>query len=303
MEISIMKVYFGKLLIVTILLFFIGTNAISKEVSVEYDGLTIPDMSGKAITVLGPIAPDLIGVTLPHEHLFIDFWVPLDQPGRWEKLGVKPPETVEEIEIWHQKITARNRTRMMKHFHRNRDGFTLDSLDDTITEVLAYRQLGGKTIVDVTTIGLNRQPKKLHEVALKTGVNIIMGTGFYRAPWHPEDMDNRSVSNLTEQMVREIVEGINDTGVKAGIIGEIPAEHLVFDPKDSNEVKVLRAAARASQLTGAAITLHSSFSNLGHIRRSVDILEEEGADLSRVVVGHIANVASADMDFLEYLLN
>ncbi len=65
---------------------------------------------------------------------------------------------------------------------------------------------------------------------------------------------------------------------------------------------MLRAAARASRLTGAAITLHSDFSKMPNLHTSLDILEEEGADLSRVVVGHIATAAAADPAFLESLL-
>lgn len=297
-----MKINLKRVPLLILLVFLVEKNAISQEYGLRYNGFSIPDMSGKAMTVLGPIPSNTIGSSLTHEHLFIDFFVPLDQPERWAMLGMKPPETEDELDIWHQTFSAYNRANLLSQFHRNRDAFTLNSLDDAINEVLAYRQLGGKTIVDVTTVGLNRQPKSLQEVAVRTGVNIIMGTGFYRRAWHPEDMSNRSVSDLTKVMIREIVEGVDNTGIKAGIIGEIPAVHLVFDPNDSNEVKVLRAAAHASQLTGAAITLHSSFGSLSNISQSVDLLEKEGADLSRVIVGHIATLASENIIFLEGLL-
>lgn len=269
--------------------------------SINYQGIDIPDQSGQAMTVLGPIDPDKLGHTLMHEHFFNDFWLPLNQPDRWAIHGMKPPSSKAELEMWHEKVSASNRARLTPHFWRNRDAFSFDSIDDALDELQRYQKLGGQTFVDLTTIGLNRKPKKLKQVASKTAINIVMGTGFYRRAWHPADMDQHSIDDLTRQMVREIVIGVDNTGIKAGIIGEIPAEDLVFTPKESNEVRVLRAVARASQLTGAAISLHSD-SDKRKLRMSLDILEEEGADLSRVVMGHMTPYNGNDFNFLESLL-
>ena len=284
----------------------IGTAALGFSSAVAVTGLaqgiSVPDQSGRAMTVLGPIDPAQLGPTLMHEHLFIRFWVPLEEPERWSRLGLRRPETAEELAIWNAPFTARDRMKLLTYFQRNREGFTLDDLPTAVSEVQAYQALGGRTIVDVTTTGLNPQPEKLREVAKRTGANVVAGTGFYRRAWHPADMGQRSLDDLTQFVVREIAVGMGTTGIRAGIIGEIPAEDLVFEPRESDEVRVLRAAARASRLTGAAITLHSDFQKMKNLHTSVDILEEEGADLSRVVVGHIASVASADLSFLESLL-
>lgn len=273
---------------------------VSKEI--RYKNIDIPDQSGQAITVLGPINPDDLGHTIMHEHLFIDYWVPLEEPDRWSILGLKVPRTEDELALWNESMSAENRTRLAPYFHLNQDAFSLGDTESAITEVRAYQGLGGQTIVDVTTIGLNRKPKKLQQVSKKTGAHIVMGTGFYRRAWHPKDMDRRSLEDLTLLMVSEIAEGVDETGIRAGIIGEIPAEHLVFEPNDSNEVRVLRASAYASQLTGAAISLHSDFGRMQNLHLSLDILEEEGADLSRVILGHITNITSANIYFLESLL-
>ena len=269
---------------------------------ITWQGINIPDQSGQAITVLGPVDPGSLGHTLMHEHFFNDFWLPLDQPKRWAMLGMKPPSSKEEITLWNEKVTAANRARLIPSFWRNRDAFSFHSIDDALDELSRYKALGGQTFVDVTTIGLNRNPKKLKKVASKSGVNIVMGTGFYRRAWHPADMDQRSLDDLTSLMVREIVTGVDNTGIKAGIIGEIPAEDLVFKPKESNELRVLRAAARTSQLTGAAISVHSHFSDMQKLHLALDLLTQEGTDLSRVVLGHITNVAVQDINFLESLL-
>jgi phosphotriesterase-related protein len=113
-------------------------------------------------------------------------------------------------------------------------------------------------------------------------------------------MAERTQSQLTQQMVREIVSGIGDTGVRAGIIGEIPAENLTFRPAVSTEVRVLRAAARASRLTGSAVSLHILETPADEWDDVLDILETEGADLTRVVIGHTENFAeSKDLAFFE----
>ncbi len=296
----------NKFLCVAVFIFLVIAGVSSVAAEQNFEGLKIPDLTGLVMTVEGPVAPESLGETLMHEHLFLNFWLPLDQPDRWEKLrsGLKPPTTRSELEVWNMPFSAQTRGLLlpMKEFQRNRDGYTLNDLSVAVKEVEAFKALGGKTIVDVTPMGLNRQPEKVVALAKKTGVNIVAGTGFYRKAWHPEDIDERSMNDLTRFIVKELVVGINDTKARAGIIGEIPAEDLVTEPQDSNEVRVLRAAARASRLTGAAITLHSDFSNMKNLPLSLDILEEEGADLSRVVVGHVANLASKDLPMLEDML-
>ena len=272
---------------------------------IKFAGTDIPDRSGVAMTVLGPIEPEELGETLMHEHLFIDYSLPSDKENRWKMFGatLTPPTTEKEIEIWEEPFVINNRHKLIHQFMTNRDAYRLDSVDDAINEVRIFQELGGNTIVDVTTIGLHRQPKKLQEVSRKTGAHIIMGTGFYRQAYHPEDMSQRSLNDLTLQMVRDITMGVGNTEVKAGIIGEIPAGDLVFEPQDSDEVRVLRAAAHASQLTGAAITLHVAETPKYLWGTVLDVLEQEGVDLSRVVIGHVENYQNlANFAFFETLL-
>lgn len=287
------------------------TGDVSAE-NVQYAGENIFDQSGKVMTVLGAIDTEELGQTLMHEHLFFQFMPPLDQHNRWEKLksvrGYKKPESNAEIKTWKELVTTRNTQKMRRQM--SQDMFTLNSISDAVEEVLAYKELGGRTIVDVTPDPLlGRQPDKLRELSRKTGVNIVMATGFYEAFTHPEDMDQRTVDDLTDYMVREITEGVGDTGIKAGIIGELSTTNIKFSP-ESNDVRVLRAAARASQLTGVAISLHNMIiPSKNNLHVALDILEEEGADLARVIVGHIPGLLPpagvsppASTGFLESLL-
>jgi len=261
------------------------------------------DFTGKVITVTGAIEPAQLGETLMHEHLFIDFWLPANEPARWNNLfGRTPPTSPEELKIWEQPLTMRNRAEMAARLWANRDAFTLDSLQDALEEVSDFRQLGGGAIVDVTSIGLNRQPEKLREVSRRTGVKIVMGTGYYRTAWHPAALIDMSVRDLALRMYEDITVGVNGAKGKAGIIGEIPIEKITPAGPVTGESKVLRAAAIASSWTGAAISIHSDFYDMSKLTLALDLLEKDGADLSRVILGHISNAAAADLSFLEDLL-
>jgi phosphotriesterase-related protein len=254
------------------------------------------------MTVRGLIDPAELGPTLMHEHLFIRFTLPFDEPERWARLGLRVPRTPEELALWNQPFTVRDRMKLMGVFYRNRDAYTLDDVATTVSEVQAYQALGGRTIVDVTTTGIGPHPEKIREVVERTGINVVMGTGFYRYAWHPADLAQRSIDDLAAHMVRELTVGFGSTGIRAGIIGEIPAETIEFEPKESDEVRVLRAAARASRLTGAAITIHGDMRRMQHLHTAVDILEREGADLSRVILGHMTHEAAGQPGLLESLL-
>ncbi|MXW46557.1 MAG: hypothetical protein F4109_12700 [Gammaproteobacteria bacterium] len=276
---------------------------VRRELILKIDDTPGPDHIGKVLTVTGAIEPDRLGETLMHEHLFIDFWLPADEPARWNQLfGRTPPTSPEQLKAWRQPLTMHNRTGMAARLWANRDAFTLDSLQDALDEVSDFRELGGGAIVDVTSIGLNRQPEKLKEVSERTGVRIVMGTGYYRTAWHPVTLMDMSVRDLALRMYEDITVGVNGTTVKAGIIGEIPIEKITSAEPVTGESKVLRAAAMASSWTGAAISIHSDFYDMSKLTLALDLLERDGADLSRVILGHISNAAVADLAFLEGLL-
>ena len=109
-----------------------------------------------------------------------------------------------------------------------------------------------------------------------------MGAGFYVEAVHPEDMDERSVEDLAREIVGDIVEGVEGSGVRAGIIGEIGCTW----PLAPNERKSLSAAAIAQRETGAAMLVHPG----RHPDAPLEILEllaSGGADISRVIMGHL----------------
>ena len=220
-------------------------------------------------TVLGPIDPAELGVTLPHEHTQIALW---HVPDRWD--------------YWQ--------------LTRDRDLI--------LEELAAYREAGGRSLVDLTLPGVGRDPSWLVDLGRASGLHIVMGTGWYRGAYYPAEarIDRRSVDDLADELVREIVDGIGPDAVRPGIIGEIGTDKPWLS---AQEERVHRAAARAARRTGLAVTTHAVLSTVG--RDQLRTFEEEGLDPARVVIGHadsypslayhlsiVERGASVEFDFL-----
>ncbi len=150
-----------------------------------------------------------------------------------------------------------------------------------VEELARFREAGGSTLVDCTSEGIGRNPEALRRVAEATGVAIVMGAGHYRRPYLDEAaIDARSTDQLADAIVRDLEEGVGDTGIRAGIIGEIGCDRVI----SAVEERVFRAAARAHRRTGATITTHAARWPVGDAQ--LDLLAEEGVDPDRVIIGH-----------------
>jgi len=242
-----------------------------------------PGLSGQAQTVLGPIAGEAMGITLPHEHLLIDFEVMFREPANSAERGLA-----------RQPVSLANLGWVRHHFSSNLDNLQL--LDERVArdEALLFKHAGGQTFVDPTNRGLARDPLALARVARATGLNIIMGSGYYVAAAHPADMDRRTVDDIARELVTDLTEGVDGTGVRAGFIGEIGTTW----PWTDNEKKVLRAAVAAQRETGAALMIHPG----RHERLPlaiVDFIRKEGADLGRVIMCHIERTIADPAVLLE----
>lgn len=210
-------------------------------------------MAPRVMTVSGPIPPDKLGFTLPHEHTAIALW---HVDRRWDYWELMP------------------------------------TTDVMVDELRDFRRRGGGTLVDLTLPGVGRDPLRLRRLASATGLNIVMGTGWYRGAHYPAEalIDRRTVDDLAAEIVRELSDGVGDTGVRPGIIGEIGTDKPWLSPA---EERVHRAAARASLATGMAITTHGVQSTVGLAQ--LKVFTEEGVDPSRVVIGHADSYP--DLDF------
>jgi phosphotriesterase-related protein len=158
-----------------------------------------------------------------------------------------------------------------------------------VEELGAFVAAGGRTVVDCTSLGLGRDPEALARVARETGLNLVMGCGWYRDPYLPAEVDQQPVEALAELVVRDIEEGVDDTGIRAGIIGEVGADRWYVSAR---EERSFRAAARAHHRTGLTIPTHAARWPVG--LPQLDLLAEERVDPRRVVVGHCDMVPDPD---------
>ena len=209
-------------------------------------------LTGRVQTVLGPVDPAELGWVLPHEHTAIALWHITNRWDYWE-LRRDEPLIVEELG--------------------------------------AFRAAGGGTVVDLTLDGVGRDPEWLAGLARATGLHLVMGSGWYRGAHYPAEalIDRRSVGALADVIVRDATVGVGETGIRAGIIGEIGTDKPWLS---AQEERVHRAAAQAARRTGLAITTHAVQSTVGLAQ--LDVFEAEGADLSRVVIGHADSNPSLD---------
>lgn len=222
-------------------------------------------------TVLGPIPPSELGPTTTHEHIYIDF-----------SFMFRPAENSESQDYADADLALENLGWIRRNYYSNHANITLMDLETSIEELKMYREIGGGAIVEVTTIGIGRNPNALARISKESGVHIVMGAGFYVDAVHPDEMNERSVEDLAIQITSEVTEGVDGTTIKAGIIGEVGCTW----PLTPNELKSLSASAIAQKESGAAILIHPG----RHPDAPAEILDHlanGGADISRVIIGHL----------------
>jgi phosphotriesterase-related protein len=243
----------------------------------------IPNLAGKILTVAGPIHPSAAGQTLMHEHIFIDFKAsPPMMPPPTGISVLKPPTVAPSAPA--------------PAGRRGGGGLGgLTDYDESLAEIMEFKKIGGGTIVDVTNFGLTRDPEALLRVSKASGLHVVMGAGWYQKALHPPDMADRTVDELTDIVVRDVTVGAQGTRVRSGIIGEVG---INGNPLVENELKSIRASARAARLTGAPMLLHS-FAPAAEMMQALDIIASEGVDLTRVVMGHSGRDISATRPFFD----
>ena len=233
-------------------------------------------LAGQVQTVLGAVAPDAIGVALPHEHLLIDFTVMFAEPAAAGDKG----------RAWAP-VSLENLGWVRQNFNANLDNLRL--LDERVAEdeILLFKRAGGGTVVDPTPKTIGRDPLALARIARATGLNVVMGTGYYVDASHPPDMDRRSVDDLAREMIADVTAGVGDTGIRAGLIGEIGTTY----PWTENERKVLRAAIATQRETGAPLMIHPG-RHPDMPMQLAEFVRKEGGELSRTIMCHICRTIS-----------
>ncbi|WP_285589683.1 phosphotriesterase-related protein [Actinomycetospora sp. NBRC 106378] len=213
-------------------------------------------------TVRGPVAADQLGQVLAHEHVFV----------RSEEILRNYPH------LWDEPARVA----------------------DAVARLQTMVDRGVRTIVDPTVIGLGRDVERVARVNAQVHLNIVVATGVYTYDSVPFFFSQYGPGTLlggddpmVELFVRDITDGIADTGIRAGMLKCAIETELTVGVE-----RVLVAVAAAHRATGTPITVHTS---PGHGTGAValDVLEREGVDLCRVVLGHSGD--SDDVDALRGL--
>jgi len=173
---------------------------------------------------------------------------------------------------------------------------------DAIARLNALKSRGVDTIVDLTVIGLGRYIPRIQRVSSQTNLNIIVATGVYTYNDVPMYFHFQGPGTelggpefMVDMFVRDIEEGIAGTGVRAAILKCATDQPGVTPGVE----RVLRAVAQAHRRTGVPISTHTH----AHTERGLEqqrVFEEEGVDLSRVVIGHSGD--TTDIAYLEKLI-
>jgi phosphotriesterase-related protein len=221
-------------------------------------------------TVRGPVDAAELGTVLMHEHLF-----------------------------------ARNPELEQNHPHPEWD-------EDAIVQKAraSLTDLHGKgvsTFVDLTVLGLGRHIPTVQRVAEDLPMHIVVATGYYTAKdlptfFHthgPDGLVGKAYPGpdpLETMFLRDLTEGIADTGVKAGII-KVVADEFGITP---DVERVFRAAARAQAETGVPISTHTNVA-YANGREQQQWFRKNGVDLERTVIGHCGD--STDLGYLKELMD
>lgn len=231
-------------------------------------------LKGKALTVLGPISVDELGITLCHEHCLHD-----------SSRLVTPPTEATAKRIFYEPISIKN-SGYVRYGRANLDNVQFFDEGQAIQELLPFKYAGGKTVVDCTIDDLGRDPLALMRISIAIGLNIIMGSGYYTDAGQLGElhwvMEKRTEEEIAEEIVKDIFEGVRGTGGHSGLIGEIGCSW----PLAESEKKRLRAAGIAQKETGAPLHIHPGRNEFAPAE-IIKILKEVGTDLNHTAIDHV----------------
>lgn len=192
-------------------------------------------------SLLGPIAPENLGTTYVHEHLL-----------------TRPP-------LWRIKEDP---------------DYVLDSIDRMLEELRLFQAAGGRTLVDCTAIDYGRNARDFLELARRTDVQLLALTGFNRGDYD-RSFQEASVDQLAERMIQDVLEGMDGTAAKAGLIKFGTSYNVVLPVEE----RFIKAAAKAQRATGAPVITHTTRGTMG--LEQIDLFEQAGGDVTRVALSHL----------------
>lgn len=223
------------------------------------------------MTVEGLVDSDALGIISPHEHVLADIRNQFTEPVEATKRALA-----------EQKVSIGNLDALTRNPYAVRDNLVLNDVALAEEELLQFKRAGGDAIVDATSRGIGRDPKALLSISRATGIKIIGGCGYYTFDTHPPGMDNWTVEEIRDEMIKELTTGIGATQIRAGVIGELGTSERIHP----NEKKVLRAAAGANKATNAGVIVHT-YPWSENALEIINILTGEGMAPNKISINHI----------------
>src|SRR5690625_414389 len=156
----------------------------------------------------------------------------------------------------------------------------LTDYEASVSELWRFKKAGGNALLDATTLDYGRDASKLVRMSKETGVHVVATSGFNKHIYFPKWVGALTIEEIIPKLVRDVTIGMDGTDAKAGFLKAGSWDQLIHPLEE----KVTRAVARAQLQTDAPIWLHTEAGTMG--MEMLDILEEEGVDLSKVAVGH-----------------
>ncbi len=232
-------------------------------------------------TLCGDLEKQALGFTLPHEHILIDMENCVDEMPHAEFYG---------------KITPSNRYLMVSDPYYIKENAAYTDEEVAVRELTLFKKYGGATIVDATPDDIGRDVRALRRIAERTGVNIIVGCGHYTEPSLSQAVKDMTVTQLTDEILRDLNVGVQGTEMRAGVIGEIGTSAEIT----AAEKKCVEAALIAARESGASVHFHTSLWEENG-KTVLEIAKKVGTDPAQICIDHID--VDLRYDYCKYLLD
>ncbi|HDK7174300.1 TPA: phosphotriesterase-related protein [Clostridium botulinum] len=176
------------------------------------------------------------------------------------------------------------------------DDCNVNCFDETKAEFKELKSKNVNNIIDLTNRGMGRNVEYILRMEEETGMNILCSTGYYKEPFLPKEVYDLSEVELSKIMIKEITNGIENTGVRPDIIGEIGTSKNTMTEL---EKKVFQASSRAHIDTGKPIVTHTTLGTFG--LEQVEFFKSYGVNLDKVIISHVD--LTGDLDYILRLID
>lgn len=227
-------------------------------------------MAKKITTVLGDIRPEDLGYTSIHEHTLLSM-------AHTSQGGEK------------KELTLHSRSSLLadSSFTQTQDQLCYDDVDAEVEELLAFKSLGGQSLMDCSYTGCRLDIRDIRTLSERSGVNIVVCSGFLGDHAYPFDpMDRKAVRKY---LIRQLSEGIDETDIKPGCLktGMSYKDFFMGGQMPEQELSVFRAICETVAETGYPVAIHCSFMRENLLKMLDIALNECGVSPQQIDICHL----------------